>query len=214
MTPEFHFQTQMHLVRLLGRRAKNPAELLSGIKAVPQSSIYYHTHRYLQQHHYLSPEPPNDFAYWLTSILGQRRVGEALAAVDTVSFKSMEELRAKFITILETHVAKGMAQADCPEGNEFHFMACLTFILPTPHVAHNVEEFVEVLDKVSVNSIYFHIFEARLRLQRDENDFSAWLNSIGQPELAKELIRLDPYTMTLEGLVQKIKKAVKKYARH
>lgn len=200
-------------MRLLGRKARNLAELLEGIKTVPTHSIYYHTHRYLQQHHYLSPEPPNDFAYWIASILGLRDVGEALASVDTVSFQSMEDLRREFCSELEAYLAKKKYAADCPEGHEFHFMGCTTFALPTPHVARTLEEFVAALDKVSIHSVYFHMFEARLRLQRDENDFSAWLKSIGEPELARELNRLDPYTMTLEGLVQKIKKLVKKHAR-
>jgi len=95
MNTPFHFHTQFHLVTLLGLKAKNSIELLDGIKKVPPSSIYYHTHRFLQQHHYLSPEPPNDFAYWLTNILNLKRLGEAFASVDTVSFANMEELRIR-----------------------------------------------------------------------------------------------------------------------
>lgn len=48
MDKGFHFRTQYHLVELLGRKAKNPAELLDGIKSVPASSIYYHTHRFIR----------------------------------------------------------------------------------------------------------------------------------------------------------------------
>ena len=39
----FYFYTQYYLIQLLGIKARNPEELLKGIKKVPESSIYYHT---------------------------------------------------------------------------------------------------------------------------------------------------------------------------
>ena len=83
MNKPFHFYTQLHLITLLGINAKSPVEVLEWLKKVPASSVYYHTHRFLQQHHYLSPEPPNDFAYWITEVLGLEELGESLAGVDT-----------------------------------------------------------------------------------------------------------------------------------
>src|SRR5665647_2762257 len=83
----FNFHTQYHLVELLGSKARNPVELLEGIKTVPESCIYFHTHRFLQQHHYLSPEPPNDFAYWISGSLGLNDIGERLASIDTVRYR-------------------------------------------------------------------------------------------------------------------------------
>jgi hypothetical protein len=52
-----------------------------------------------------------------------------------------------------------------------------------------------------MDSIYFHIFEARLRLERQSNDFSGWIETaIGDKLLAEKISRLDPYTHTLEDL--------------
>lgn len=207
----FHFYTQSHLVKLLGIKAKNPIELLDGIKKVPTASIYYHTHRFLQQHHHLSPEPPNDFAYWLTNILNLKELGELFASVDTVRFKNMEELRLEFIKILTEYLSGEHRIVDYPQGHEFYFMSCITVVLPTPYIANNLNEFVDIIRKISINSIYFHVFEARMRLEKDENDFSAWFNGIGKFELAKQIANLDPYTITLEGLRQKIIEVVQRY---
>jgi hypothetical protein len=208
----FTFYTRLNLVELLGRRATNLSGLLEGLRQVPCSSIYYHTHRFLQQHHYLSPEPPNDFAFWVTNSLGLDRPGELLASVDTVRFRSIGGLRKKLIDILEPLVLdRGSRNAECQEGEEFHFMSCRTFVLPTPYQARDLREFRDVLQKVSINSIYYHIFEARLRLERADNDFSNWFEGIGQRELAEEVSRLDPYTITLEGLRKKI---IQKVSRH
>ncbi len=201
MAKDFHFLTRLNLVELLGRRAKNVQELLDGVRQVPGASIYYHTHRFIQQHHFLSPEPPNDFAFWVTNSLGIDTLGERLACVDTVKFRSIAGLRETFLFVLESYLKEPNARnVECQEGEEFHFMSCRTFILPTRFVAHDLREFMEIVQKVSINSIYFHVFEAKLRLERGENDFSNWFEEIGENALAGELSRLDPYTVTLEGL--------------
>jgi hypothetical protein len=207
----FYFFSELHLVRLLGVKAKNPSELLEHIKQVPPSAIYYHTHRFLQQHHYLSPEPPNDFAYWVTNILSLEALGESLASVDIVRFTTIDELRDEFIRILSDYIAKGKYCLDCEPGEEFHFMGCVTVIIPTPYVAHTLPEFLSIIPKLSIHALYFHVFEARMRLHNAENDFSRWFRDTGQIKLAEELSRLDPYTITLEGLREKIIKAVSRY---
>lgn len=214
MANPFYFHTRLNLVELLGRQARNLNQLVEGLEQVPGSSIYYHTHRFLQQHHYLSPEPPNDFAFWVTNSLGMDMAGEMLASVDTVRFRSIRALREKFLEILGPVVLEPNSRnTECQEGEEFHFMSCRTFILPTPYQAHDLKEFRDVLQKVSINSIYFHFFEARLRLERGDNDFSNWFGEIGQKELAEEISRLDPYTITLEGLRRKIIQRVSQYVK-
>jgi Family of unknown function (DUF5752) len=215
MEKTFYFYTRLNLVELLGRQAKNLNQLLEGLRRVPDSSIYYHTHRFLQQHHYLSPEPPNDFAFWVTNSLGLDKVGEKLASVDTVRFRSLQGLRGKFLEMLESiGRVQNFRNVECQEGEEFHFMSCRTFVLPTPYQARDLREFRDVLQKVSISSIYFHIFEARLRLERGDNDFSAWFEGIGQKELAEEISRLDPYTITLEGLRKKIIQLVSQHVQN
>lgn len=211
MSEPFYFYTQFHLVQLLGLRAKNAEELLDGLQRVPASSLYYHTHRFLQEHHYLSPEPPNDFAYWLTNILNANELGERFASVDVIRFRDIEDLRVAFAGILEDELARKKRRADCPEGHEFQFMSCRTFCMPLGLSASTPEEFSSLLETVDVHSLYFHMFEARLRHGRDENDFSSWFKSLGKEKLAKEISNLDPYTMTLEGLRKKILKLIKKH---
>lgn len=210
----FYFYTRLNLVELTGRQAHDLRELLEELRQTPDSSIYYHTHRFLQQHHYLSPEPPNDFAFWVTNSLGLDKLGEKLASIDTVRFRSITGLRQKFLEILEPAVlAQTYRSVACQEGEQFHFMSCRIFVLPTPHRARDLREFRDVLQRVSIDSIYFHMFEARLRLERGDNDFSNWFEGIGQKQLAEEVSRLDPYTITLEGLRKKIVQQVSRYVK-
>ena len=199
----FRFYTRLHLSELTGLRATTLGQLLDLIKEVSDSSIYHHTHRFLQEHQYLSPEPPNDFAYWVNELLGEDELGEKLSSIDTVQYSTIRSLRDKIAETIEDYLKNNpLAKLKFAwEGEEFHFVKSVSFILPTSYVVYNLKEFVDILRKVTIDSIYFHVFEARLRLERNNSDFSNWIeNSIGDKELAYEIARLDPYTHTLEGL--------------
>jgi len=199
----FRFHTRLHLTELTGLRAINLAQLAGLIREVPGSCIYHHTHRFLQQHQYLSPEPPNDFAYWVTEILGEHELGERLSSIDTIKYSTIRGLRDKIIETIEGYL-KGNPLAKMKfarEGEEFHFIKSVSFILPTDYTATDLKEFADILKKVTIESIYFHIFESRLRLEKNNNDFSNWIgNSLGNKGLADKITKLDPYTHTLEGL--------------
>jgi len=199
----FRFHTRLHLTELTGLRAMNLSQLLELIKDVPGSSIYHHTHRFLQQHQYLSPEPPNDFAYWVTEILGEDELGERLSSIDTISYSTIRGLRDKIVETISDYL-KDNAMAKlrfAREGEEFYFIKSVSFILPTDYVASDLKEFADILKKVTIESIYFHVFESRLRLEKNDNDFSNWIGtSLGDKEVAIKISELDPYTHTLEGL--------------
>ena len=90
-------------------------------------------------------------------------------------------------------------------------MACRTFVLPTAYVAHDLIQFAEVLARVSIGSVYFHMFDAKLRLKSGENDFSRWFRDQGKFVLANETKRLDPYSYTLDGLRQRIVALVRQH---
>jgi len=210
----FHFQSRTYLTELTGLKARNIHELVDILKKVPEAIIYYHTHRFLEQHHYLTPEPSNDFAVWVSDALGDEVLGERLASVDTFGFPTLGALRDRLVGIIEEHLSAESNLREATAGREFHFMKSLSVILPTPYVARDLREFVETLRKISLGSLYFHIFESRLRLGRGLNDFSIWMqDSLDEVELGEEIARLDPYAYTLEGLrlalIQLIEKRIK-----
>lgn len=201
----FVFCTEWSQVELTGLRARNLSELANHLTTVPGSVIYYHTHHFLKQHHFLSPEPPNDFAYWVRQILKEEKLGEHLAAIDTVRFTSLRELRDKLVQTLTGYIAKRPGLGTVPEEEAFHFMKSRSFIIPTAYQAATLEEFASALEKISAHSIYHHIFESRLRLGRPTNDFSNWLETeMGEKAIAQAIARMDPYTQTLEALRTRI----------
>ena len=73
--------------------------------------------------------------------------------------------------------------------------------MPIPYTVGTLEEFADALESVSIRSLYFHIFDARLRLGTASNDFALWIDQqLGLNHLAKEIAQLDPYAHTLEAL--------------
>src|SRR3989338_594766 len=207
---QFIFKTQLSLVETTGLKARDLAELSRHLKEAPESCVYYHTHHFLQQHQYLTPEPPNDFAYWVTAALQEDVIGEQLAAIDTVRFGTLSSLREAIVGAIDRHLQDKPVLRTCPDGEEFHFMKCVLFNLPTAQVARDLREFLACLEKASIGSLYNHIFEARLRAPLGISDFSNWLSSsLGEKKLAAKIDKLDPYTRTMEGLRIKIISFVK-----
>lgn len=211
---EFHFHNKLELKIMLGIKAKSASQLLDAIKIVPDSSIYYHTHGYLQQHHYLSPEPPSDFSYWISDVLNDDLLAEQLSSIDIVRYNTIAEIRDCLVTAIETFLRSDGMERECRPGEEFYFMGSQLFVLPTRYVARNLTEFRQVLEMIGLDSLYFHMFDARLRVTRGENDFSSWFKSVGNPRLAEEVRELDPYAYTLEGLRKRILVMVRKYDKN
>lgn len=203
----FKFCARLHLSELTGLRATTLGQLLALIKQVSGACIYHHTHRFLQQHQFLSPEPPNDFAYWVTDILGEDELGEKLVSIDTIQYSTIRDLREKIASTIENYLNDSpLAKLKfARSGEEFYFIKSISFILPTNYIAYDLKEFAEVLNKITIDSIYFHIFEARLRLEKPTNDFAFWIeNSLGYKKLANNISSFDPYTSTLEDLRSRI----------
>jgi len=211
----FRFFSRLSLSELTGLKAWNLEQLLTHLKEVPGSCIFHHTHRILQQHLYLSPEPPNDFAYWVSNSLGDDSLAEALASIDIVRFSSLRALRETLIETIEKHLVTNpqARQRFATENEAFHFIKSISFVFPTSHTASNLAELADALKKTTIASIYFHMFESRLRLERGGNDFSCWVeDALGEKTLAGKLNRLDPYTCTSEALRANLVKLIEKSA--
>src|SRR5580765_3209713 len=131
----FHFSSSVTLTLVTNRRATDLAELASHLREVSGSAIYYHTHHFLVQHQYLSPEPPNDFAHWVTNVLQEDRLGEQLAAIDMIQFRSLNLLRNRIVTMIDAYLEQRRELRTAPPGEEFYFRESVSFIMPTGLVA-------------------------------------------------------------------------------
>ena len=195
------FYTRLPLGELTDFKARNLRELVECLKEVPDSVVYYHTHQFIQEHHYLDHQSPNDFAQWIREVVGEETLGKELASIDTCKFSDIIGVRQEIVEAVEEYLPRCHELHQAPEGREFHFSNLVSFVTPTSYVAHDLREFVEILPEISAESLYFHSFEAKLEPQGGFYDFSTWIRDCLEDwELAAKIACLDPYKYTLETL--------------
>lgn len=197
----FYFNTSEHLLRIERQRAANLAELVDAVRTCPEDSIFQHTFRTLQEHHFIRQGFSNDFAHWSLSACNEPILAEQLAGVDVREFTAIEGLRTRMVEIVDGFLQKHPRSGTRPAHEPFYFCASDIIVLPTPFVADSLRKFLEGLNQVSVHSIHHHFIEARLRLHCMSNDFSQWIEEEqGRPEAGEAIEQIDIYTNTMEGV--------------
>jgi Family of unknown function (DUF5752) len=205
----FYFNTSAHLLRITTQKANTLSEFLDALRVCPDDSIFQHTFRTLQEHHFIREGFSNDFAHWALAACNEPGLAEQLASVDVREFTSLGELRERFIQIVEQHLQLNPADGPRMAEETFYFCASDIVVMPTNFVAGTVQDFAKGLREVSVHSIHHHFIEARLRIKLMSNDFSQWLlEDVGLTDTARALNRIDIYTATLEDVRRKIVRAV------
>jgi hypothetical protein len=205
----FYFNISEHLLRICRERAATLPEFLEALRQCPDNSIFQHTFRTLQEHHFIRQGFSNDFAHWALSACHEPILAEQLASVDVREFTAIAGLRARMIEIVEDFLHEHPRSAQRPAHEPFFFCAADLVVLPTHFAPDTLPGFVDGLRQVSVHSIHHHFIEARLRLKRMSNDFSQWLEEeTDLRDTALAIERIDFYTNTLEGVRQQIVRIV------
>ncbi len=202
---EFRFVSCMEVKELLGRKARDEAQLLELLDEVPSDSIFFHTHGYFLRHKYLVGLYRNDFANWIAIEVGDRVLGEKLGVLDPYEFSNLEAMRSRLMDIVDAHLSKIRVVPGVIYGEPFYFMQSKVVEVPTGVKAKTLEEFRDGLSHIDAGAIYYHVFEAMMRRGRRNGDFSIWLEEeLNLPELAERIKRLDPYMYSLETLRKRL----------
>jgi uncharacterized protein DUF5752 len=201
----FYFNTSEHLLRIGRQKATTLSELWQALQTCPDDSIFQHTFRTLQEHHFIRQGFSNDFAHWCLSACNEPVLAEQLASVDVREFTAIDGLRRRMVGIVNEFLQQHPRSASKAGHEPFFFCAADIVVLPTPYAPDSVPSFLDGLKQVSVHSIHHHFIEARLRLHLMSNDFSQWLEEeVGLPQAAESIERIDIYTNTMEGVRQQI----------
>lgn len=207
----FYFNTSDHLLRITRQKANSLAEFLDALRECPEASIFQHSFRTLQEHHFIREGFSNDFAHWAVSACNEPGLAEGLSSVDVREFTSVKDLRERFIQIVEEFLRRTPAAAQRAARETFYFCASESVVIPTHFIAHTLKEFCEGLRGVTVHCIHHHFIEARLRLKLMSNDFSQWLyEDMGLTEAARQLNLIDIYTLTMEDVRNRIVRIVER----
>jgi hypothetical protein len=201
----FFFTGCWELKEMVGRSARDEQQLLEAIEEIPLDSLSYHTHSFFLRHRYIAGPYPNDFATWAAIQVRDRVLGEKLGILDPYDFENLEGLRTDIVNIIDEHLSQLQIIPRVVYGEPFHFMQSRIIEVPTGLEARNLTEFRKILATVDASVVYYHNFEAILRLGRRMGDFALWIEEqLGLPELAQRISRVDFYMTSLESVRQQI----------
>lgn len=197
----FRFLGCSEIQEILGKQAEDERILAELLEEVPLDSIYFHTHSFFLRHRFIERNYPNDFAEWVGEQVRDHVLAERLSVVDPFEYSSLEALREDLVSLIDDHLSGLATVPRAGFGTPFYFSRSRILEIPTGWEARTLREFRTAIAEVDVSVIYFHVFESHLRLQREENDFSAWIrNGLHLPELADRMRALNPYLGSLERL--------------
>jgi len=198
-TAPFVFTGCVEVRQALQRTAADERELMDRLEEVPTGSIFYHTHGYFLRHRPITTAYGNDFAAWVAVQVRDQALSERLAVVNPFEFSSLEALREELITVVYDHLRQLGSVPRVESGEPFHFQQSYIVEVDLGPPATTLAEFRDGLANVDASAIYFHMVEARTRLGRRAGDFAEWLRtSLGLPDIAERIERVDTYMTSLE----------------
>jgi len=201
----FQFKTASYLTRIGKETATTLAQLRQGLETCSDTSIFNHTFQTLSHHHFLTQGFSNDFAQWVLAACNRPELAEHLASLDIRDYLSLAELRADLKRLVSEYCERNPQHAEQSAFEPFFFYEAIGVEVPLDIEAWTLEEFRSSLERLSHASFHFHFIASRLRLHLRTNDFSYWLeNSLDLGALARRVNRIDIYTNTLEGALERI----------
>ncbi len=201
----FEFKQCVSILKSTGKMAKSLRELRGVIAVVSDESIFHHTYQYFLKGHIL--EYTNDFAQWAGESLEGRALSEHLSNIDPYAFKNIDELRQELLNVIDSYLKSFPEPREAMPGDEFYFNETITLTFPVGIRAKNLAEFLIAVKYIDAGAIYYHFYEARIRLGVD--DFSKWFeDSLGKKDLAERIMAIDPFMHSIEGIREYIAEAV------
>lgn len=189
-----------------GEKAQNLRELRDQLKYIHPGCLYYHFWGGLLNSHFDDPEFQNDFAVWASRNLHDSKVSEELSIIDPNLFKDIEDLRREVVEIIEERLSESEHVPWVKAGQEFHFIRSQIVIFDTFVSYSDPKDFIDIIPKMSLGSIFFHFIDSRRRTPGNRNDFSVWLAGFDDKYkgLIEGLDKIDPSFTTLNDLRKEI----------
>ncbi|MDP2993233.1 MAG: DUF5752 family protein [Deltaproteobacteria bacterium] len=208
----FELRQCASILRSTGEKAKNLRELREIIARVSDEAIFHHTYQYFLKGHIY--QYTNDFAQWAGESLEEEALSEQLSNIDPYDFKTIDDLRRELLSVIDRYLEGFPEPREAMSGDEFHFNETITLIFPVGIRAKNLAEFLMAIKYVDAGSIYYHFYEARVRLGGGIDDFSAWIDtSLDKKDLAEKVRAIDPFMHSIEEIRKHIMDVVEKEAR-
>ncbi|PJA50715.1 MAG: hypothetical protein CO171_00170 [Syntrophobacterales bacterium CG_4_9_14_3_um_filter_49_8] len=208
----FEFKQCISILKSTGKRAKKLRELRDVIATVSDECIFHHTCQYFLKGHIL--EYTSDFAHWAGESLEEKALAEQLSNIDPYDFKNIGDLRKELLGVIDDYLKRFPEPREAMPGDEFFFNETVTLIFPIGIRARNLAEFLTAIKYVDSGSIYYHFYEARIRLGGGIDDFSRWIeDAFDKKELAERIKAIDPFMHNTEGIREHVVEAIEEEVR-
>ena len=185
-----------------GERAQNLRELRERLRNIDPNSIYYHFWGGLLRPRFDDPEYHNDFAIWVAHSLHNRILAERLAVIDPVVFDTLEDLGNELIETIEEYLDETEHLIWSKRDDQFEFIRSQIVVFDTRTVVVKPVDFVHMLPRMSLGSIFYHFIDGRRRNEDSVDDFQNWLMNFGPKyeDLCQKIDCIDPYFTPLKKL--------------
>ena len=208
----FEFKQCISLIESTGKKAKTLRELRDLIAIISVESINHHTYQYYLRRRIL--EYNNDFAHWAGESLEERTLSEYFSNIDPFLFKDVNDLRRALLKVIDNYLEQFPEPREAMVGDEFYFNEAIILLFPAGLRANNLAEFLIAIKYVDPPSLYYHFYEARVRLGSGIDDFSKWVeDALERKELAAKIRNIDPLMHTLEGIREHLAEIVEEEVR-
>jgi hypothetical protein len=203
----FEFKQCVSIIKSTGKKAKTLRELRDLISLVSDDSISHHTYQYFLKEHI--HEYTNDYAHWAAESLEERALSEHLSNIDPYDFKKIDDLKFELLKVIDEYIKNFPEPREAMPGDEFYFNETITLTFPVGIKVQNLAEFLLAIKYLDDGSIYYHFYEARVRLGRGVDDFSAWIEDVlRKKELAEKIRAIDPFMHGINGIREHIVEVV------
>jgi len=198
-TTPFEFKQCVSIHKSTGKKAGNLRELRDVIAGATEESIVHHNYQYFLKGH--MREYSNDFAEWVGESLGEKALAEHLSNIDPFDFKEIGALRNEMLGLIDDHLERFPNPKEARPGDELYFNETVMLIFPVGIRARNLAEFFAAIKYLEEDCIYYHFYEARIRLGWGSDDFSRWFeDTLGEKDLAGKIRAIDPLMYTVEQI--------------
>ncbi len=210
MTP-FEVKDCALLIRMSGiAPASNLRELRERVAVCGENVLFHHFCETTLRTTFDNPDYRNDFAVWAKLYLDDRVLAERLGILDPYSFRSMEDLRATVLEVIDERLGEATMVPWARPGDELFFMESTTVVFNAGIRIHHPSRLGATIRKMTNSSVYYHFLEARRRPPVWKDDFTAWLAENAEENRAylEALSSIDYYFNSLAYLRRELARAL------
>jgi hypothetical protein len=208
----FQFRSVGYLDKLTGKKAFGLQELVFLLQSCPDSSIFYHTFRALRKMREVHAPYTSDFALWISRYLNEEALSEKLVAIDLREYNTIESLRERIVEVIEEYGAQNPVALRRQADEPFYLCDVTRVVYLTDKFAYDLQSFLQMLDTVTVDSIYYHFIESRLGSELHLDDFSTWVGkTLKLDALAEQIRSIDIAVYTLDEIRSRLRDLVDRH---